>query len=103
MPVQAPGPSAAPTADPVAEPESGASEPRAEPEPAVPEPARGPLAGFHPAVATWFARRFPDGPTPAQSLGWAQIREGRDTLIAAPTGSGKTLAWFLVAIDACYR
>ena len=58
---------------------------------------------FHPAVATWFARRFPDGPTPAQEQGWAQIAAGRDTLIAAPTGSGKTLAGFLVCIDRLYR
>src|SRR4029078_12431532 len=31
--------------------------------------------------------------------GWASIRDGRDTLIAAPTGSGKTLAAFLTALD----
>jgi len=59
--------------------------------------------GFHQAVATWFARRFPEGPTPAQQQGWAQIAQGRDTLIAAPTGSGKTLAGFLVCIDRLYR
>ncbi len=64
---------------------------------AVPSPA------FHPAVATWFHRRFPDGPTPPQAEGWASITRGHDTLIAAPTGSGKTLAGFLVAIDALYR
>jgi ATP-dependent helicase Lhr and Lhr-like helicase len=64
----------------------------------------GPIGdGFHPAVATWFARRFPDGPTPAQEEGWAHIAAGRDTLIAAPTGSGKTLAGFLVCIDRLYR
>ncbi len=62
-----------------------------------------PVEGFHPAVATWFARRFPDGPTPAQEQGWAHIAAGRDTLIAAPTGSGKTLAGFLVCIDRLYR
>ena len=62
-----------------------------------------PADGFHPAVATWFARRFPEGPTPAQEEGWAHIAAGRDTLIAAPTGSGKTLAGFLVAIDSLYR
>src|SRR5579872_3528945 len=61
------------------------------------------LAGFHPAVATWFARRFPDGPTEPQAQGWPLIASGVDTLIAAPTGSGKTLAGFLVAIDAAYR
>ncbi|HEY0581435.1 MAG TPA: DEAD/DEAH box helicase, partial [Chloroflexota bacterium] len=63
----------------------------------------GALAGFHPAVAEWFARRFPDGPTEAQTQGWALIGQGLDTLIAAPTGSGKTLAGFLVAIDSLYR
>ncbi len=61
------------------------------------------LAGCHPAVATWFARRFPDGPTEPQAEGWPLIASGVDTLIAAPTGSGKTLAGFLVAIDAAYR
>ncbi|MGH8991688.1 MAG: DEAD/DEAH box helicase, partial [Acidimicrobiia bacterium] len=59
--------------------------------------------GFHPAVATWFARRFPDGPTAPQEQGWLHIAAGRDTLIAAPTGSGKTLAGFLVCIDRLYR
>ena len=61
------------------------------------------LEGFHPAVAEWFRRRFPDGPTPPQVGAWPLIRSGRDTLVAAPTGSGKTLAGFLVAIDALYR
>ena len=50
------------------------------------------LAGFHPAVAEWFRRRFPDGPTAPQAEGWPHIAAGHDTLIAAPTGSGKTLA-----------
>ena len=63
----------------------------------------GTLAGFHPAVATWFRRRFPEGPTEPQQRGWPSIAAGRDTLIAAPTGSGKTLAAFLVAIDRLYR
>jgi ATP-dependent helicase Lhr and Lhr-like helicase len=61
------------------------------------------LSDFHPAVAEWFRRRFPDGPTQPQCLGWPLIAAGRDTLIAAPTGSGKTLAGFLVSIDALYR
>jgi ATP-dependent helicase Lhr and Lhr-like helicase len=61
------------------------------------------LESFHPAVRTWFARRFPDGPTEPQAGGWAEIAAGRDTLIAAPTGSGKTLAAFLVCIDRLYR
>jgi ATP-dependent Lhr-like helicase len=62
-----------------------------------------PLDSFHPAVAEWFRRSFPAGPTPAQSLGWPAIARGEDTLVAAPTGSGKTLAAFLVAIDRCLR
>jgi ATP-dependent Lhr-like helicase len=62
-----------------------------------------PGEGFHPAVAEWFRRRFPEGPTPPQEEGWASIAAGRDTLIAAPTGSGKTLAGFLVCIDRLYR
>ncbi len=57
---------------------------------------------FHPAVAEWFRRRFPDGPTAPQERGWPLIAAGRDTLIAAPTGSGKTLAGFLVAINSLY-
>ena len=61
------------------------------------------LAGFHPAVAAWFERRFPDGPTEPQAEGWPAIAGGDDTLIAAPTGSGKTLAAFLVAIDRLLR
>ncbi len=59
------------------------------------------LEAFHPAIAAWFKRRFPGGPTPAQRLGWSSIAGGCDTLVAAPTGSGKTLAGFLVAIDRC--
>jgi ATP-dependent helicase Lhr and Lhr-like helicase len=66
-------------------------------------PGGGAADGFHPAVAEWFRRRFPDGPTEAQAQGWPHIAGGADTLIAAPTGSGKTLAAFLVAIDRLYR
>src|SRR5688572_9657745 len=61
------------------------------------------LGAFHPAIRSWFFRRFPNGPTEAQAHGWPNIAAGRDTLIAAPTGSGKTLAAFLVAIDQLYR
>ena len=61
------------------------------------------LETFHPAIGTWFERRFPNGPTAPQSGGWVEIDAGRDTLIAAPTGSGKTLAAFLVCIDRLYR
>ncbi|HMC51679.1 MAG TPA: DEAD/DEAH box helicase, partial [Acidimicrobiales bacterium] len=61
------------------------------------------VARFHPAVAEWFRRRFPEGATEPQAQGWPLIGAGLDTLIAAPTGSGKTLAGFLVAIDSLYR
>jgi ATP-dependent Lhr-like helicase len=67
------------------------------------EPPTGALAGFHPAVAEWFRRRFPEGPTTPQAEGWPHIAAGRHTLIAAPTGSGKTLSGFLVCIDRLYR
>ncbi|MCA9727973.1 MAG: DEAD/DEAH box helicase, partial [Candidatus Eisenbacteria bacterium] len=60
------------------------------------------LAAFHPAIRTWFERRF-GAPTAAQAQAWPAIRTGRDTLLAAPTGSGKTLAAFLCAIDALLR
>jgi ATP-dependent helicase Lhr and Lhr-like helicase len=60
------------------------------------------LAPFHPAVQKWFKDRLGE-PTPPQRDGWPAIREGRNTLIAAPTGSGKTLAAFLSAIDALIR
>src|SRR3954454_16341873 len=61
-----------------------------------------PLSDFHPAVARWFARRFP-APTDAQVAAWPAIRGGRHALIAAPTGSGKTLTAFLAALDALVR
>src|SRR5580693_5252419 len=61
------------------------------------------LESFHPALRTWFERRFPAGPTMPQAAGWAEIAAGRHTLISAPTGSGKTLAAFLVCIDRIYR
>ena len=65
-------------------------------------PAASVLDGFHPAVADWFARRFP-APTEAQQQAWPAIASGHDTLVAAPTGSGKTLTAFLAAIDALVR
>jgi ATP-dependent Lhr-like helicase len=56
------------------------------------------LHGFHPLVARWFTECV-GTPTNAQARGWAAIRDGQHTLIAAPTGSGKTLAAFLTALD----
>jgi ATP-dependent helicase Lhr and Lhr-like helicase len=70
---------------------------------ATASPVAGGLEDFHPAVREWFERRFPDGPTEAQTGGWPAIVAGRHTLVCAPTGSGKTLAGFLAAIDALYR
>ncbi len=61
------------------------------------------LRTFHPAVAGWFLRRFPGGPTEPQRRAWPLIAEGGDVLVASPTGTGKTLTGFLVAIDAAYR
>ncbi len=61
------------------------------------------LRSFHPAVAGWFLRRFPDGPTQPQQAAWPLIADGGDVLVASPTGTGKTLTGFLVAIDAAYR
>jgi ATP-dependent Lhr-like helicase len=58
---------------------------------------------FHPAVAQWFAGRFPEGPTAPQAAAWPHIAAGSDVLVASPTGTGKTLTGFLVAIDAAYR
>jgi len=60
------------------------------------------LDRLHPAVRTWFVRRF-GAPTDAQVAGWPAIAEGRDVLLAAPTGSGKTLSAFLMGIDALVR
>ncbi len=57
---------------------------------------------FHPVLRRWWAGRFGE-PTAAQTEGWAAIRRGENTLIAAPTGSGKTLAAFLTAIDELTR
>ncbi|MBI2867165.1 MAG: DEAD/DEAH box helicase, partial [Chloroflexi bacterium] len=61
-----------------------------------------PLSHFHPLVQQWFKEQFPS-PTPAQTLGWNAIAQGRSTLIAAPTGSGKTLAAFLLCLDRLVR
>ena len=61
-----------------------------------------PTTAFHPAVASWFEKRFGVATEP-QARAWPEIRAGRHTLIAAPTGSGKTLAAFLSAIDDLVR
>src|SRR3954462_10700070 len=61
------------------------------------------LPALHPAVAAWFARRFPAGPTPPQVEAWPSVADGVDTLVSAPTGSGKTLAAVLMPIDRLYR
>ena len=61
-----------------------------------------PLLEFHPAVASWFNGAFP-APTAAQAAAWPSVKQGRDTLVAAPTGSGKTLTAFLAAIDGLVR
>src|SRR5260370_4711000 len=53
---------------------------------------------FHPVMHRWFSERVGE-PASAQQQGWAAIRDGRHTLIAAPTGSGKTLAAFLSALN----
>ena len=61
-----------------------------------------PLRHFHPTVQRWFTERI-GTPSPPQVDGWARIRSGHHTLIAAPTGTGKTLAAFLWAIDGLLR
>jgi ATP-dependent Lhr-like helicase len=60
------------------------------------------VSAFHPIVTRWFAETLGE-PTKAQLRGWASIRAGRHTLIAAPTGSGKTLAAFLTSLDDLFR
>ncbi len=60
------------------------------------------LSGFDPIVQKWFSERF-GSPTEPQTLGWAEIAAGYDTLISAPTGSGKTLAAFLFCLDRLVR
>src|SRR5438132_3373235 len=60
------------------------------------------LNDFHPVIQRWFSETLGE-PTEAQRQGWAAIREGRHTLIAAPTGSGKTLGAFLNALDELFQ
>ena len=61
------------------------------------------LRAVHPAVASWFIRRFPTGPTEPQRAAWPSIIAGGNVLVASPTGTGKTLTGFLMAIDSAYR
>ncbi|KYK31735.1 MAG: hypothetical protein AYK19_16335 [Theionarchaea archaeon DG-70-1] len=56
------------------------------------------LSAFHPAVKTWFTKRF-QSLTEPQKLAFPAIKEGENVLLFSPTGSGKTLAGFLVSID----
>ena len=60
------------------------------------------LDSFHPLIRQWFEQRYGE-PTVAQRLGWPEIQERHDTLIAAPTGSGKTLTAFLASLDRLLR
>ncbi len=56
------------------------------------------MMDFHPAISSWFERRFGD-PTEPKKQGWPAIWAGENVLIGAPTRSGKTLTAFLCAID----
>jgi len=41
------------------------------------------LSSFHPAIRTWFERRFPAGPTPPQQAGWRRERKGEIVKLSA--------------------
>ncbi|MGQ0553680.1 MAG: DEAD/DEAH box helicase [Planctomycetota bacterium] len=69
---------------------------------ATPPRAASSLAGFHPAVANWFAETLGE-PTEPQRRGWPLIVDRQHVLVAAPTGTGKTLAAFLSALDGLLR
>lgn len=60
------------------------------------------VAGFHPAVSSWFYSRI-GRPTEVQLRTWQAVARGENVLLAAPTGSGKTLAAFLGAVDRLFR
>jgi ATP-dependent Lhr-like helicase len=59
------------------------------------------LAGFHPAVQTWFSQQFA-APSLPQIMGWPAIRAGEHVLLLAATGTGKTLAAFLEILNRMY-
>ncbi len=63
----------------------------------------GASEGISGAVRDWFARTFPDGPTPAQRGAWPSIARGENLLLVSPTGTGKTLAAFLAILDRLHR
>jgi len=54
---------------------------------------------LHPAVARWFQRSFPAGPTEAQARAIPLIADGHNILLSSPTGTGKTLAGFLAILS----
>jgi Lhr-like helicase len=56
------------------------------------------ISAFHPAVRTWFEKRFSTVTEP-QELAFPLIKKDENVLLSSPTGSGKTLAAFLVSID----
>ncbi|HEY0789894.1 MAG TPA: DEAD/DEAH box helicase [Chthoniobacterales bacterium] len=69
--------------------------PRAEPDPRLRE-------RLHPAIATWFLKKFGEF-TSAQQLCVPKILLQESILLSSPTGSGKTLAAFLGIIDHTLR
>jgi ATP-dependent Lhr-like helicase len=57
----------------------------------------------HSGLRTWFAARFPGGPTPVQKAAWPILAARKNALLIAPTGTGKSLAAFMMPIDALLR
>ena len=66
------------------------------------KPTDSALVGLHPALESWFSRRFP-APTAAQAATIPHILAGRSVLLSSPTGTGKTLAAFLGVFDLLAR
>ena len=52
-------------------------------------PADSILRTFHPAVAGWFLRRFPDGPTEPQRAAWPLIADGGTCWWPRPPAPGR--------------